>query len=209
MFRRFGSRTKALTKPLPVSKKTYEIDGCEYRTKTLRDLHESLMENPFVKTFSLPTIDVELRERNKKYGAKKIEINSYVFDSIMEGRYYLHLLDLKSEGEVVDFDRQVTFELQPKFRDEFSGKLVRAITYIADFVVQGSDGREYVIDVKGQETPEFKLKRKMFEYRYRDKCFMCVQWVARKNKWENLDAIKLRRREARKERNREEKARHG
>lgn len=207
MFRSF--RKSSGTAKIRAPKRTFEIDGCTYRTKRLRDLHESLMKNPYVKTFSLPTVDVELKEKNKKYGAKKIEINGYTFDSIMEGLYYLHLLDEQGEGIVTDFDRQVTFELQPKFRDEFSGKTVRAITYIADFVVHTSDGKEYIIDVKGQETPEFKLKRKLFEYKYRDKCFMCVQWVARQNAWENLDHIKLRRREARKERLKEEKIANG
>lgn len=180
------------------AKKTYEIDGCVYKSKTLRDLHEVLMTNEYVKTFSLPTADVEAKERNKKYGAKKIEINGIVFDSIMEGRFYLYLLQRMADGEVENFDRQITFELQPKFRSKFDGKLIRAINYIADFVVTMTDGTEYVIDVKGEETDTFKIKRKLFEYKYPDKYFMCVQWVARDGKWENLDDIKLRRRENRK-----------
>ena len=57
----------------------------------------------------------------------------------------------------------MSFELQPRFKKE--GKTYRPITYIADFVVYYED-KTYVIDTKGAETTEFKLKKKLFEYKF-------------------------------------------
>lgn len=193
MVRKTGKTRTTVSK-----RKVHEIDGIIYRSKALADLHEQLKEHPLVKSFSLPNVKEEKEHRNKKYGAKKIMINDIVFDSIMEGRYYLYLLEQQKLGEVKAFTRQTTFELQPKFRNQFTGKAVRAITYIADFVVTMPDKTEYVIDVKGKETTDFKLKKKLFEYKYPDKRFMCVQWVASHNEWEDLEDIKKRRRSARK-----------
>jgi hypothetical protein len=41
---------------------------------------------------------------------------------------------------------------------------------VADFVVRFPDGRQEVVDVKGSRgtmTEVFKMKKKMFEYRYK------------------------------------------
>ena len=58
---------------------------------------------------------------------------------------------------------------------DLNGKRIRPITYKADFKVIYKDGHEEVIDVKGKLTEEFKIKRKMLLYRYRDINFKCVQ----------------------------------
>ena len=42
----------------------------------------------------------------------------------------------------------------------------RAVTYRADFEVYYTDGRVEVVDIKGFPTPEFKIKAKMFMFRY-------------------------------------------
>jgi len=71
--------------------------------------------------------------------------------------------------------KQVRFELQPKFRLDHNDTLVRAIGYIADFVIGPTvlDGDttiplpgSMVIDAKGKETPEFKTKAKLFRYKF-------------------------------------------
>ena len=51
-----------------------------------------------------------------KYHNKKVECDGIIFDSIKEKNYYCELKILRMAGEVIDFERQVTFELQPKFR---------------------------------------------------------------------------------------------
>ena len=96
----------------------------------------------------------------------------------MESHYYIYLKHLKEIGEVVDFEIQPTFLLQEGFN--LNGKRIRAITYKADFKIIYKDGHEEVIDVKGKLTEEFKIKRKMLLYRYRDINFKCVQERGRK-----------------------------
>ena len=113
-----------------------------------------------------------------KYKNKKTMIDGFKFDSEMESHYYLYLKQLKEIGEVVDFVLQPTYLLQEGFN--LNGKRIRAITYKADFKVIYKDGHEEVIDVKGKLTEEFKIKRKMLLYRYRDITFKCVQERGRK-----------------------------
>jgi len=82
-----------------------------------------------------------------------------VFDSKWEMNAYKIL---KDEIGTIHFTRSPKYELQPKFRDA-SGKAIRAIHYIGDFLVNWH-GHEYLVDTKGFETPVFKMKEKMFKY---------------------------------------------
>ena len=104
-----------------------------------------------------------------KYRAKKTVVDGITFDSQREGDYYCELKMLRMAGEVIDFERQVTVELQPKFKH--SGKTERAIKYIADFVVKYKDGRTVVVDVKGDKTDVYRIKRKMLLYKHPDMIF--------------------------------------
>ena len=113
-----------------------------------------------------------------KYKNKKTIVDGIKFDSEMESHYYIYLKQLKKIGEVVDFVLQPTYLLQEGF--DLNGKRIRPITYKADFKVIYKDGHEEVIDVKGKLTEEFKIKRKMLLYRYRDINFKCVQERGRK-----------------------------
>ncbi len=113
-----------------------------------------------------------------KYKNKKTMVDGIKFDSEMESHYYIYLKQLKEIGEVVNFVLQPTYLLQEGF--DLNGKRIRPITYKADFKVIYKDGHEEVIDVKGKLTEEFKIKRKMLLYRYRDINFKCVQERGRK-----------------------------
>ena len=113
-----------------------------------------------------------------KYKNKKIIVDGIKFDSEMESHYYIYLKQLKEIGEVIDFILQPTYLLQEGFN--LNGKRIRPITYKADFKVIYKDGHEEVIDVKGKLTEEFKIKRKMLLYKYRDITFKCVQERGRK-----------------------------
>ena len=113
-----------------------------------------------------------------KYNNKKTIVDGIKFDSEMESHYYIYLKHLKEIDEVVDFVLQPTYLLQEGFN--LNGKRIRPITYKADFKVIYKDGHEEVIYVKGKITEEFKIKRKMLLYRYRDINFKCVQERGRK-----------------------------
>lgn len=91
-----------------------------------------------------------------KYNARKKQIGGMVFDSAHEARVYLALEARQRAGEITNIERQVTFELLPKSKQE------RAAKYIADFVVTYRDGSKLAVDAKGFRTRDYVLKRKMY-----------------------------------------------
>jgi|SRR5208337_1660372 len=125
----------------------------------------------------------------------KTEIDGIKFASPGESERYLELCILKLKGTVTEIVLQPVFELQPAFRKccgilwidngemratstYAKGKcpvcgakmpVVRDMRYIADFKVTYCDGETVIEDVKGwggYTTPEFKAKKKLFEFRY-------------------------------------------
>lgn len=100
-----------------------------------------------------------------KYNSKKVTVNGITFDSKKEANFYCELVMLQAGGVVKSFDMQVPFVLQPPFTDA-TGNKIRAIKYIADFVIEYKDGHKEVVDVKGYRTDVYRLKRKMLCYRY-------------------------------------------
>ena len=114
-----------------------------------------------------------------KYGAKKVTIDGITFDSKAEGRYYEHLQKLKKTGVVEDFEMQKVFTLLDRFAHPQTGRIVRAITYKADFEVIYADGRVEVVDVKGfMKNPVFLIKQKLFMFRYQIP-LVIVKWDAK------------------------------
>lgn len=101
----------------------------------------------------------------KKYRNKKTTIDGITFSSKGEANRYCELKLLERAGLISDLQLQPKFELQPKFKKD--GKTIRAINYIADFQYV-ENGQIVVEDFKGVITKEFSIKKKMFEYRYRD-----------------------------------------
>lgn len=101
---------------------------------------------------------------DSKYHSRQTEVDGIKFASKKEANYYCELKMLRMAGEIKDFDMQVAFELQKPYR--WRGKAVRAIKYIADFVVTYPDGRQEVIDTKGYRTDIYKLKKKLLLFKY-------------------------------------------
>ena len=101
-----------------------------------------------------------------KYNNKKTVVDNIVFDSKNESLYYEALKDLKEKGSIKDFELQPKYLLQEAFVK--NGKKYRAINYIADFRVINNDGSAYIVDIKGMLTTEFKIKMKLFNYKYPD-----------------------------------------
>ena len=100
-----------------------------------------------------------------KYKNKKTQVDMYVFDSIAESRRYKELALLEKAGEIENLQLQPKFLLQESFKK--NGKTYRKIEYIADFMYE-EKGKVIIEDVKVMETKEFKIKRKLFEYKYPD-----------------------------------------
>lgn len=105
-------------------------------------------------------------QRYAKYGNSKTEYNGVTYDSKREAEYARDLDILQSSGVIKTWERQPVFPLQPRFIK--NKKVFRPIRYIADFKVTYPDGRIEIIDIKGFETPQFKIKEKMFHFNYPD-----------------------------------------
>ncbi len=102
-------------------------------------------------------------KKRHKFNARPTVIDGISFASLAEGRRYGELKLLVAAEKIHDLKLQPRYVLQAKFRHD--GKAVREIVYVADFAYR-EDGLAVVEDVKGMETPVFKLKRKMFLRQY-------------------------------------------
>ena len=92
--------------------------------------------------------------RVSKYKAIPTEVNGRRFSSKLEAAYYEKLLGLQQSGQVKGI------LLQPAFY------FASGIKYVADFQVFYPDGTSSFIDVKGMETPAFKMKKKLLAQEY-------------------------------------------
>ena len=103
-----------------------------------------------------------------KYNSRKTVINDITFDSKKEAKRYVELKKKQDEGKITDLRLQVPFELVPSFTIEIDGKKRkrRNIRYIADFTYY-ENGQKVVEDVKGRKTEIYKLKKKLFEYKFK------------------------------------------
>ena len=128
---------------------------------------------------------------------EKRTYDGIVFDSVMEMKYYRDvLLPLVESGDVVEYELQKPYELQPKFSHD--GKTVRPITYVADFFMVYKDGSELVVDTKGCPDSTALLKRKLFWYHYPDVHYEWITYVKKFGGWISYDECKRLRHEAKK-----------
>lgn len=102
------------------------------------------------------------KRQYNKYGNQQREYNGIAFDSVAEMNRYIVLSDMEKNGEIKDLRMQVPFELVPGFT--IYGHKQRAIKYVADFVYYDKTGTRHVEDVKGVETKEYIIKRKLMAY---------------------------------------------
>lgn len=127
-------------------------------------------------------------------------IDGIVFDSVLELRYYRDvILPLVESGEVVEYELQKPYELQPKFVHD--GRTVQAIKYVADFYVKYCDGHEEVIDIKGYADATALLKRKLFWYTFPEKNYKWISWSLKDGGfllYEDLQKLRSERRKAKK-----------
>jgi hypothetical protein len=107
-----------------------------------------------------------------KYSAKRTELDGYKFDSKAEANWYLVNKSRLQQCEIAELEVHPKFVLQQAF--QYNGKTERAIVYEADFAYM-ENGVYVVEDVKGMQTPVFKIKRKMFLSKYPKVDFRIVE----------------------------------
>ena len=108
----------------------------------------------------------------RKYNNRKIEIDGFTFDSKLEADFYLRLKPLVKAGKIKELRIHPRYLLQEGFSK--NGKHYQPIYYIADFEVLYDDGVTVIYDTKGMRTEVYKIKKKLFEYRYKDKTIVEV-----------------------------------
>lgn len=119
-----------------------------------------------------------------KYGVAARQDRTYkdgtVFASKREMERWDYLLKLRIVGEITDLKMQVPFILQEEFISKQYGD-IHSLTYVADFVYTNISFRKAypnricVEDSKGGvRTPEYKIKRKLFLYKFADLLFFEV-----------------------------------
>ena len=116
----------------------------------------------------------------------------------MEMKYYRDVICIElKDGTIKDCQRQVKYELQPKYT--YQGQKILAINYVADFVVTYADGSVIVWDTKGLADATAKLKKKMFHYKYPDVDYRWVSWSGVDGGWLDYDVIQKARNKRKKE----------
>mgnify|MGYP002761699881 FL=1 len=116
----------------------------------------------------------------RKYHNTKTVLDGIKFDSKLEAERYAQLKILERAGVIRDLELQPKYELIPSFRK--NGKTWRKTVYKADFRYILADGDRIIIeDVKGSTaviTDVFRLKQKLFEYRYPE---LTIKIITRKD----------------------------
>lgn len=114
----------------------------------------SALATKFVQAMPTHGRKVAAKIERKKYGNHITQVDGIRFDSKREAKYYQQLLMRKAAGELLYFLRQVPIHLPG------GTKLV------VDFQEFHADGSVHYIDVKGRETPVFRLKKREVEHQY-------------------------------------------
>lgn len=95
-----------------------------------------------------------VQAQGPKYRNTPTIVDGIRFDSKREARYYELLKLEKAGGRVLFFLRQVPFHLPGGTR------------LVVDFLVFDAAGGYRVVDAKGVETKEFKIKRREVEHHF-------------------------------------------
>lgn len=144
---------------------------------------------------------------------KETVIDGIKFDSKTESEYYEYLIHNKAALDIKTIELQPKFLLQEKYilakdgrvfkeslytekefkklQREFPGCTVQPINYIADFKITYNDNTIDIVDVKGIKTADFKLKEKMFNFKYPEYGgLVCmVKYYKRWMTWENKEQL--------------------
>ena len=137
-----------------------------------------------------------MTQNKQKFNAKKIEYNGIIFDSTVEKNYYIELQQKVKNGEIKSFSIQPKYVLQDKFVKY--GKKFREICYSPDFMIINNDDSITLVDVKGFSTPASELRKKLFDYKFRDIKLVWLTYVKKHGGWVTVEELKKLRKENKK-----------
>ncbi len=98
--------------------------------------------------------------KKNKYGAIRTEYDGYKYDSKFEAAVAQDLTLRKKAKDIKDFDRQ--FKVEMWAYDE-NGKKAMKVSHKVDFRIHHNDGSYELLEAKGVETSDYKMRRKWLE----------------------------------------------
>ena len=101
----------------------------------------------------------QLRYGNK-YGAKKTEFNGYKYDSKFEASVASDLELRKKAKDIKDYERQFKVVMWAHLSD---GTPAFKVQHKVDFRIHHNDGSYELLEAKGVETADYKMRRKFLE----------------------------------------------
>ena len=119
----------------------------------------------------LRRLGAAVTRKRTKYGNTPRIYNGIEYHSQKEAGYAMELDLRMRSARLVDGIR--SWRRQVPVKLEVNGMLVT--TYIVDFVVLYRDEREEWVEVKGFETPEWKIKEKLFRALFPDRKLTVVR----------------------------------
>jgi len=109
--------------------------------------------------------------KRRKFGNTPKQYAGSIYHSTLEANYAAYLDMMKKainpRDKVVKWDRQVKVSL------DVNG--VHIANWFCDFRVWFADGRSEYHEVKGLESPEYKLKAKLFHALYPDEMLVVIK----------------------------------
>jgi Protein of unknown function (DUF1064) len=93
--------------------------------------------------------------------------NGTAYHSKTEAEYALYFSSLGLSKKIKSVKEQVVFPM------EVNGKLICKM--VVDFEIEHLDGRLELVEIKGWETPEYKIKHKLFKALYPDRLYTVVK----------------------------------
>lgn len=120
-----------------------------------------------------------------KYKSTPIVVDGIKFSSKLESKRYEYLKELERKNKISNLELQPAYLLQESFRKD--GELFRKVEYVADFRYYDNENKKEVVeDVKSFITEKdglFRIKRKLYEYRYPTKLTIVTykkkEWISK------------------------------
>jgi hypothetical protein len=98
-------------------------------------------------------------KKSPKYKAKRTAACGVMFDSAAEARRFTALSAMRQRGEIGPIELHPVFVLAPGVLVPGETRKRPALRYVADFAYTDQHGARVIEDVKGVETPVFRIKR--------------------------------------------------
>lgn len=100
------------------------------------------------------------KKRGNKYNAKRCAYRGYTYDSRAEAAHAMELDARLAAGEIVRWERQYRVEMWAHDRH---GTPRIKLSHKVDFRVEHHDGTYELVEVKGVETSDYRMRKRWLE----------------------------------------------